>query len=200
MVMKSFLIFTFLLVLFSLYMDRKQNTGKKMGGAISPAKSFWLFYCIYTWFLLLPFVLYQGFIPAPLSTVWTAFTGWMIFRGIAELFMMFVTKNWIPPLGIAHNLSCVAWLGTASIYHREAISELPIIVIVFHLSLILSLLMETYYAIQFYKIVGQKTKGEEAVWYANKDDPQFQKVVKITAIFNIPLYLSLIIFTGSLAF
>jgi hypothetical protein len=59
--------------------------------------------------------------------------------------------------------------------------------------------METYYAIKFYKIIGSKTKGDEAIWYAHKEDPIFKKVVKITAIFNIPLYASLIFFTWSLA-
>jgi hypothetical protein len=60
--------------------------------------------------------------------------------------------------------------------------------------------METYYAVKFYEIIGQNTKGKEAIWYANKDNPVFKKVVTITAIFNIPLYACLIFFTVSLAF
>ena len=198
--MKGFLIFTIVLILFSFFMTKKQNSGKKMGGGISPAKSFWLFYCVYSWFLLMPFVLYQNLVPAPLYTIWLGFVGWMFFRGIIELFMMFYTKNWTPPLGIGHNLSCLAWLIASSIYYFPKLIELPLPHIVFHTGLVWGLVMETYYAIRFYQIVGQKTKGEEAVWYASKENPTFRKVVFITAIFNIPLYACLIFFTGSLAF
>lgn len=197
--MKGFLIFTILLIIFSIFMSFKQNKGEKMGGAISPAKSFWLFYCIYSWFLLLPFVLYQKLVPQPLETIWLGFTGWMYFRGIVELYMMFVSKNWTPPLGIGHNISCILWLLASSFYYFNQLQVIPLHYIVFHLSLILSLVMETYYAVVFYKIVGSKTKGDKAVWYANKDDPLFKKVVLVTAIANVPIYSCLIFFTWSLA-
>lgn len=196
--MRYFLIFTIVLVLFSIFMTLKQNKGSKMGGAISPAKSFWLFYCIYTWFLLMPVTLYLKKIPAPLYHLWLGFVGWMYARGLIEMFMMFVTKNWTPPLGIVHNISCIAWLLFGSAYYYEQVMAVPLIILLFHCSVIFSLVMETYYAIAFYKIVGSKTKGDEAIWYANKDDPEFKKVVKVTFLANIPLYACLIIFTGSL--
>ena len=198
--MKIFLAFTLLLVIASIFLSFQQNKGDKMGGSISPAKSFWLFYCIYTWFLLLPFILYKELVPEPLYTLWLGFVGWMIFRGAAEMFMMFITKNWTPPLGIAHNISCIAWLVLGSIYYRTTLSTLELPFIIFHISLIIGLFMETYYAIVFYKIVGSKTKGDKAVWYANKEDPIFKRVVKITALFNFPLYGCLIFFTESLVY
>ena len=198
--MKEFLIFTLLLIIFSFFMTIIQNSGKKMGGAISPAKSLWLFYCIYCWFLLMPFVLYQNLVPEPLNTIWIGFVGWMYFRGMVEMFMMFYTKNWTPPLGIGHNLSCLAWLLLSSIYNYSELKEQPLPHLIFHTGLIWGLIMETYYAVKFYEIIGQNTKGKEAIWYANKDNPVFKKVVTITAIFNIPLYACLIFFTVSLAF
>ncbi|MEC7181835.1 MAG: hypothetical protein VXW15_03920, partial [Bdellovibrionota bacterium] len=65
---------------------------------------------------------------------------------------------------------------------------------IFHLTLIGSVILETYYAHGFYKIVGTKTKGDEAVWYAPADDARFQFIVKVTGICNLFLFSSLLFF------
>ena len=199
--MIGFSIFTLILVGLSFIMSKRQNINKdktKMGGNIAPAKSFWLFYCIYTWFLLMPFVLVTQELPQELEVIWIGFVAWMYFRGIVEMVMMFITKNWIPPIGIGHDISCVVWLVLGSIYFIYQGASIPLHYGIFHLSLILSLVMETYYAIKFYEVVGGKTKGDDAIWYANKEDAVFKKVVKVTALLNIPLYSCLIYFVLSL--
>ncbi len=115
------------------------------------------------------------------------------------MIMMFVTKNWTPPIGITHNISCFLLLVFAPFFIQGEKLGLTSPYTIYHLSLILSIMMETYYAFAFWKIVGEKTKGDEAVWYANKEDPAFKRVVLVTAIANWPIYGGLIFFTAHLA-
>ena len=184
---------------FALFMHFKQNKGNKMGGNISPAKSFWLFYCIYSWFIFIPYITSTQDISEPYKTAWMAFSTWFWIRGVIEMIMMFITRNWIPPIGIAHNISCLLLLTILPFFIEGKFEPLPSAFTIYHLSLILSVVMETYYAFAFWKIVGEKTKGDKAVWYANKDDLAFKRVILVTAIANWPIYGSLIFFTSYLA-
>lgn len=170
-----------------------------MGGEISPAKSFWLFYCIYTWLIFIPFIYFTQEIPQPYKTTWIVFSAWFWLRGIVEMVMMFITKNWTPPIGIAHDLSCVLLLMFMPMFFKHTLGPLHSPFFIFHMSLIFGALMETYYAMTFHKIVGEKTKGDEAVWYANKEDPVFKRVVFITALANFPIYGGLLFITHHLA-
>ena len=95
----------------------------------------------------------------------------MWFRGVVELFMLFVTKNWVPPIGIIHDLSCVfIFLGLSVYWYKDLWRQFTWPYGFFHFTLLLSVILETYYAYGFYKIVGDKTKGDEAVWYAPSDN------------------------------
>lgn len=197
--MKIFLIISALVATFAVFMHFKQNSGKKLGGEISPAKSFWLFYCIYSWLIFIPFICFTQKIPEPYQTTWIAFSIWFWIRGVIEMFMMFVTKNWTPPIGITHNISCFLLLVFLPFFIEGYLQSINSPFMIYHLSLILSIIMETYYAFTFWKIVGEKTKGEEAIWYANKEDPIFKRVVLVTAIANWPIYGGLIFFAAHLA-
>lgn len=197
--MKIFLIISGLLGTFALFMHFKQNKGGKMGGNISPAKSLWLFYCIYSWFIFIPYIYFTQDIPEPYKTTWIGFSIWFWIRGVIEMIMMFITKNWTPPIGITHNISCFLLLVFLPFFIEEKFESFASALTLYHLSLILSIIMETYYAFAFWKIVGEKTKGDEAVWYANKEDPKFKRVVLVTAIANWPIYGGLIFFTLQLA-
>ena len=52
----------------------------------------------------------------------------------------------------------------------------------------------------FDKIVGDKTKGDEAVWYAPSDKAEFQFIVKVTGICNVFLFSSLFFFLGKVIY
>jgi len=187
-------ILTVIMAIMAIFMHLRQNQGQRLGGDITPAKSFWLFYCIYTWLFFIPFILIKTDIPEPFRTTWMVFTIWFWIRSVAEGIMLFVTKNWTPPIGVGHDLSCLVILIFCPVFLNIEFSSLLTPAGIFHLSLILSLILETYYAYSFFKLVGQKTKGEKGIWYANKEDPIFKRIVTITCIFNYPTYGALIYF------
>jgi len=187
-------ILTVIMMIIAIFMHYRQNQGHKLGGDITPAKSFWLFYCIYTWLFFIPFILIKTDIPEPFRTTWMVFTVWFWIRSLAEGVMLFVTKNWTPPIGVAHDLSCLVILIFLPFVMAEENPNLLSPAGIFHLGLILSLILETYYAYSFFKLVGQKTKGEKGVWYANKEDPIFKRIVLITCVFNFPTYGALLYF------
>ena len=198
--MVIFTILSILSVLLSFYFFWRQNNRAKMGGTISKAKAFWLFFTIYVWFFLLPYC-YYNFELRPYTDIWIIFSLWMWIRGIVEIFMMFVTKNWVPPIGIIHDLSCVIIFLGLSIYWFSGLkAHFNWPYGIFHLTLISSIILETYYAHGFYKIVGTKTKGDEAVWYAPADDASFQSIVKVTGICNLFLFSSLFFFLGKVIY
>ncbi|MDZ4667666.1 MAG: hypothetical protein SGJ00_07260 [bacterium] len=51
------------------------------------------------------------------------------------------------------------------------------------------LIVDSIYAYKFYKIVGSKTKGKDAIWYASETDPSFLGVIKLTRMLNAPFLL-----------
>ena len=197
------MIFTLLSILalfLSFYFFWRQNNRAKMGGAISKAKAFWLFFTIYVWFFLLPYC-YYNFELSPYTDIWIIFSLWMWIRGVVEIFMMFVTKNWVPPIGIVHDLSCVIIFLGLSIYWFSGLkTHFSWPYGIFHLTLFTSVILETYYAYGFYKIVGDKTKGEDAVWYAPADKAEFQFIVRVTGICNFFLFSSLFFFLGKVIY
>lgn len=81
-----------------------QNRGMLVGGEIALAKLLWLFYAIFFWFVLPALVLLDGRGGAWLRRLYRLFLVNMCARGLVELFMMYVSLNWHPHYGIAHDL------------------------------------------------------------------------------------------------
>lgn len=160
-----------------------QNKNENIGGKMALCKLFWLDYTLITWFFLPVYFYYRNFNGEAFDILFVLSTSMWI-RGLIELFMLYVTKNWTPPLGIAHNIITIL-LVISAMYFTVLHSKVHLI---FSLSLLLSLLLETYYAYAFYKIVKDQTKGDKAIWFASKENPQFAKVLKVTTIGNILCY------------
>lgn len=166
------------------FLQNKKNT---IGGKIALCKLFWLDYTLIAWFFL-PIVFYFQNKSENHFNVFYAISISMWIRGIIELYMLYCSKNWTPPIGIVHNMF------TFLLALVVMISSLPmdIISLFSSLGLLISLLLETYYAYAFYKIVKDKTKGDDAIWFASKGNPEFKKILKITSLANIFVYLLLI--------
>ncbi len=159
-------------------------------------KQLWLGWAVYVWFVLCPAV--AGLSIAPVEARWVlgVFSAWMWLRGAVELYMLYVSKNWRPPMGIAHNLSSVALLLGMSVVHREAwrFASAPgaiwswalVLVVVF------SLILETWFAVAFHRAVQGRTTGDDAVWFADATDPKFARINRVTALCVVPLYVFLI--------
>ena len=167
---------------------RRQNRNPKLGGAISKAKQLWLAYAIYVWFCLSPILAFEPAIDPSLRRILATFAAWMWIRGIAEMVMMYWTKTWRPPYGIAHDLSSIALIAGLMTADLSAIAALPSQLdrwtIAFLLALIASLSFETYYAYAFFAAVEGKTTGEEGVWFASEDDPRFVRINRVTRVGN----------------
>jgi hypothetical protein len=57
-----------------------------------------------------------------------------------------------------------------------------------------SLVLEIIYAWGFFRLVGARTTGHDGVWFASNEDPGFRRLVRLTAFWNVPLYLFLAVF------
>lgn len=173
----------------------RQNRQARMGGGISRAKALWLTYATYTWFFLTPILAFDSSVPYGIRVVLGCFAASMWFRGIIELFMLYVSKNWKPPYGIAHDVFSLVLLIVTSIWFRNDISittsGIGAWIVAYLFFLTGSMVCETHYATVFNSLVAGQTTGDEGVWFASQSDPRFQKVNRLTALCNTPLVLFL---------
>jgi hypothetical protein len=173
-----------------------------MGGRIARGKVLWLVYAIFLWFVVCPVLALEPRLAWPLRVVLGAFGLSMWIRGLAEMYLLYFGRRWRPPYGIAHDVSCLALVGVLAAWHRGGIVgaldaplaqwALAVVAVV-----ALSLVLEIGYAWTFYRAVEGRTTGEEGVWFASDDDPRFRRIVRATALANVPLYLFLALFLGS---
>ena len=167
----------------------RQNHTTRVGGPISRPKMLWLTYVVGLWFFVCPIVARDHTVAVPLRATLGVFAVFMWARGLTELFMMYVTKNWRPRYGIAHNVACLvlvtamaAWsYGSSLPFYNAWVFGLVVLVAV-------TLLIETVYAVEFHRVVGShKTTGEDAVWFAGAKDDRFDGLNRLTAALNLPL-------------
>jgi hypothetical protein len=178
-----------------------QNWKGKSGGKISPAKQFWLLYALTLWFVLAPAIAYDATVPFGFRALLGGFSVLMWARGAGELFMLYITKNWRPPIGMVHNLVCILFLSAglgffaadgASATHLSHIG-----LVGFVLLLIGSLLVETTYAFLFHHAVNGQTTGEDGIWFASAEDARFDRINRLTTALNVPFYGFLLLFLAT---
>ena len=185
-----------LIIIGSVFFVR-QNQTEQMGGRIATAKMLWLLYVIFVWFLLSPVLSFDESLLPPIRILFGVISILMWVRGLVELCMMYIFKNWRPPYGIAHDILCCLSLGLGMLWYLSGwttFSQVDIWMIAMLSVVLLTFVLETYYAVIFYQIVGEHTTGEDGVWFANREDPRFRQVVRITALWNILLYIFLVLF------
>jgi len=167
-----------------------QNKASRLGGGISKPKAVWLFLALYLYFIL-PVICYAAFdsILSPgIKNGLALLTGLLYLRAFMQPVLMYRLKIWTPIMGIAYNLLCSFFL----IYRFFKIDFQPLaenaydVQIVFLLAISLgALLTDSFYAWSFYKIVGNDTQGDKAIWYASDDNPAFDQINRITFWMNI---------------
>lgn len=178
-----------------------QNWKEQRGGKISPAKLLWLLYAITLWFVLAPALALDATVPPGFRVLLGGFGLLMWTRGMVELFMLYVTKNWRPPIGMAHNLLCILFLSVGlcfSLGHGSLLvrsSHLWLVGFVF--LLVVSLIIETTYAFLFHRAVDGQTTGEDGVWFASTEDSRFDRINRLTTALNVPLYGFLLLFLAT---
>lgn len=168
----------------------KQNAGAgARGGRISNPKVLWLFFAIWFWFIECAVLAFEPALPWPWRCVLGVHAASMWLRGAVELFMLNVTKNWRPPLGIAHDAVCIATTLGLLVFFREALTDvgawgpwaLALVVMV-----LVSLVVELLYAALFFQAVEGKTTGDDGIWFADAESERFRRINRITFACNTP--------------
>jgi vacuolar-type H+-ATPase subunit I/STV1 len=116
----------------------------------------------------------------------------MWLRGLAELYMLYVSKNWRPPYGIGHDVLCLGLvLGTLA-WHQEHWAgpltgedawALALVGLV-----LASLVIEIVYAALFFHAVEGATVGEQGIWFADEEQARFRRINRLTFLCNLPMY------------
>ena len=96
-----------------------QNGGHLPGGQISPIKLAWLGCAILFWFLLPALLLLDSRMPEAAKRACAVLLVAMVLRGVVELFMMYVTGNWHPWMGISHDVFMLALMSALIIPLRN---------------------------------------------------------------------------------
>jgi hypothetical protein len=186
----AFVTLAAIVVVSELFRRHQQRGGN--GGALSRPKQVWLGVAVYFWFLLVPIVALDPQVPTAHRIVFGVFFVAMGLRGPVELVMLYITKNWRPPYGIVHSAFCALVVGAASFGFAPALLEplaSPLSLGAACTALIavlgLSLVVEVWHAAAFFKVVGDRTVGDDAVWFAPADDAAFAAIVRRTAVLNL---------------
>lgn len=100
-----------LLTLAAVVLYSLQHSGHLTGGAIAPAKLAWLGTVLIFWFVLPIYWLMDRSLPQKASVLCHLFLLSMVLRGIVEIYMMYISKNWLHNYGIAHDLFSIGLCG-----------------------------------------------------------------------------------------
>jgi hypothetical protein len=160
-----------------------QNRMALTGGGIAWPKSLWLGCTILFWFAL-PALLTSD---ARLATAWRMpFAVLLILmglRGVIELWMLYVSHNWSPFYGIAHDVVCLAalWglaLRAAAGTPRLWQAGLQRTAFVHAMATGLLFIPEIYFA--WYMQANFRTQGEHPLYFV-PDDAAHARVLALTA-------------------
>lgn len=158
-----------------------------MGGKISNPKLLWLFFAIWFWLFECAVLAFEPSLPAGYRIILGVHAASMWLRGIVEMVMLYVTRNWRPPIGITHDVLCIVTvlvLAVALPLPLDSAWGLFAPALVF--MLLFSLGVEVLYAALFFQAVEGKTTGEKGIWFASEDEARFKRINRITTAFNVP--------------
>lgn len=167
-----------------------QNRFHPVGGEISVPKLLWLCYAIALWVVLPALLAADRRISAKLRHAFAALLVFMLARGAAELWMLYVALNWSPWYGVAHDLACVVLLSALGLRAGRPPSPLDRVALVHLAVTAAAFLPEMYFA--WYMQANFTTRGEHAIYFV-PDDPRYGEVLRVTAavVVSLSLYFPL---------
>jgi hypothetical protein len=179
-----------LAVVAGLSFRARQNRGHGgKGGRISNPKVLWLFFAIWFWFVECSVLAFEPSLPLVYRVILGTHAVSMWLRGAVELVMLHVTKNWRPPIGIAHDAFCIGLVVGVGAAAGQTVAQLgpwggwaPALVVM----LVFSLCVELLYAALFFEAVEGRTTGDDGVWFADPDSERFRRINRITFACNTP--------------
>ena len=174
-------------VLAASWFRARQNRAHVLGGKISNPKLLWLFFAIWFWLFECAVLAFEPALPSGYRIIFGVHAASMWLRGLAELVMLYVTRNWRPPIGIGHDVLCVVTvLGLALALPLPLDSAWGLFAPALVVMLLFSLGVEVLYAALFFQAVEGKTTGEKGIWFASEDEARFRRINRITTAFNVP--------------
>jgi hypothetical protein len=175
----------------------RQNVTGGTGGVISAPKLAWLGYAVFAWFLLCPILATERAVSRPLRRALSGFSMLMWIRGLIELPMLFVWRNWRPPIGIFHDLACAVVLAVGLALRPGASAPKDPFnrwTRRFVAVQIASLIVEALYAGLFERAVSGATTGPRGLWFAAPGDPRFETINRLTSALDVAFYGFLIVY------
>lgn len=157
-----------------------QNGSGRIGGEIAPQKMLWLLHAVILW-LVLPLAIALDRRADPgLRLTFVALFVLMALRGLIEMWMLYVSRNWSPWYGIAHDSLCLLVLG-AGFVRAAAVGRQGRVNgwLYAHLAITAAAFVpEIYFA--HYMAAHFNTAGEAAIYFV-PDDPRHRQVLLVTA-------------------
>jgi len=167
-----------------------QNMLRPVGGNISVVKLLWLGGAILLWGVLPLLLLADPRLEPVLRRAFAVLAALMLSRAVVEGWMLYVTLNWSPWYGIAHDALCAAVLlaFAARAPPRNALES----AVRMHLWVTAAFFApEMYFA--WYMQAHFVTKGEAAVYFV-PDEPAHAQVLRATAVAVVCLAIYLPVF------
>ncbi len=181
--------------LFGLLFYRRQNHASSMGGKISKPKLIWLCLAVYIYFPLTTLLAFEQSIPGEFRFIFTSIAILMWLRAVGELYLLYGVKKWSPKIGIGHNLFCLGVMIVEIIYFAGIVFKHSSLNLDLVLGLIgLCLVLDSFYAYQFRKIVHGKTMGPDGLWFADDQEERFKGLNTITNQWNWVVMVILLFF------
>ncbi len=167
-----------------------QNNLRLVGGAMAFQKALWLADALVLWFVLPIFIVGDARIRAEARRAFKALLILMALRAVVEGWMLYVTLNWSPWYGIAHDLACMA----ALVYYFARYA--PVIQPMWRVHIAVTTLAfvpEIYFA--WYMQHYFNTQGQGAVYFV-PDEPAQAFALNVTwaAVVCFTLYIFVFLF------
>ncbi|MGM9480971.1 hypothetical protein ACS5PN_07250 [Roseateles sp. NT4] len=155
-----------------------QNRLALTGGGIAWPKSLWLGCALLYWFVLPALLLRDTRLLPAWRLPFAALLALMGLRGVIELWMLYVSHNWSPFYGIAHDGLCLAALWGLALRAR-AVFGTHRLALVHALATGLLFIPEIYFA--WYMQAHFQTQGEKPLYFVPDDEAHAHVLALTTA-------------------
>jgi hypothetical protein len=153
---------------------------RPVGGEISLAKLLWLACAVLMWFVLPALISVDPRLPAPLRQPFRVLFWLIVARAVVEGWMLYVSLNWSPWYGIAHDVGCAIVLVWAAFVLRPRIAHYDARARTIYAHLLATAALfapEVYFA--WYMTRHFITRGEGAIYFV-PNDPAHATVLNVT--------------------
>jgi hypothetical protein len=170
-----------------------QNRAALTGGAVAWPKSVWLGCAILFWIVLPALLARDARLGTPWRTPFVLLLVLMLLRAAIELWMLYVSHNWSPFYGIAHDAACltVLWWFARRALRGVAFGQLERVeraAFVHAIATGALFVPEMYFA--WYMQANFRTQGDDPLYFV-PDDPAHAGVLALTTVADVAAVLYL---------